>query len=59
MNQPEHIEMTTTPTTCSYCGAAFTMANPQDSQHGGGVCEDAWKCVERKRAKEETEIPKE
>ena len=47
--------MTTTPTTCSYCGAAFSEANPPQAQRIGVVCEDAWKCVERYRGKEEVE----
>ncbi len=51
--------MTTTPTVCFYCGAAFTEANPPDSSYFGRVCKDAWACVERKQAQEAAEKPKE
>ena len=44
--------MTTTPTTCSYCGITFTEAVVPNR---GSECLDAWACVSRKRAQEEAE----
>ena len=41
--------------TCSYCGAAFTEANPASRF---GMCTNAWACVERKWAIDKAEKAK-